>query len=132
VLLESVCAIIAALIANYVNFEACDSRLLHLSNTTDHSNTSHASTRLSYIYSCMRYMLMYLYTYSQVAIISTVLSSRHRAEREGRIGFLGDPKRFNVALTRAQALVIIVGSPTLLLQEPYWHEVTFRTMHCSS
>jgi helicase MOV-10 len=63
----------------------------------------------------------------QVAIISTVLSSRHRAEREGRIGFLGDPKRFNVALTRAQALVIIVGSPTLLLQEPYWHEVTSCT-----
>jgi AAA domain len=63
----------------------------------------------------------------QIAIISTVLSSRHRLEKEGRLGFLGDPKRFNVALTRAQALVIVVGSPELLLRERYWREV--RELH---
>lgn len=44
-------------------------------------------------------------------------------EKEGKIGFLGDPKKFNVALTRAQALVIVVGNPNLLANEDYWKDL---------
>ncbi|CAN0124966.1 unnamed protein product, partial [Ectocarpus sp. 8 AP-2014] len=50
----------------------------------------------------------------KIVIISTTLSKRHRVEKEGKIGFLGDPKKFNVALTRAQALAVVVGNPNLL------------------
>ncbi|CAN0359015.1 unnamed protein product, partial [Discosporangium mesarthrocarpum] len=57
---------------------------------------------------------------SKVVILSTTLSRRHRMEKEARIGFLGDPKRFNVALTRAQALAVVVGNPNLLVTEDYW------------
>ena len=35
-------------------------------------------------------------------------------------GFLGDPKRFNVAVTRAKALTVVVGHPVVLLQDTYW------------
>ncbi len=36
------------------------------------------------------------------------------------IGLLGDPKKFNVALTRAQALVIVIGDPWILFHDPHW------------
>lgn len=36
------------------------------------------------------------------------------------LGFVSNPKRFNVAVTRAQALLIIVGNPYVLIQDLYW------------
>ena len=33
-----------------------------------------------------------------------------------RLGFLADSKRFNVAITRSQALLIVVGNPHILYQ----------------
>jgi superfamily I DNA and/or RNA helicase len=36
------------------------------------------------------------------------------------LGFLTNPKRFNVALTRAQALLIVVGNATLLSIDENW------------
>lgn len=59
----------------------------------------------------------------KVIIVSTTLSRRHRLEKEARIGFLGDPKKFNVALTRAQALAVVVGNPNLLVEEDYWKDL---------
>lgn len=59
----------------------------------------------------------------KVIVISTTLSRRHRVEKEAKIGFLGDPKKFNVALTRAQALAIVVGNPNLLVGEDYWRDL---------
>lgn len=61
----------------------------------------------------------------KIIIISTTLSRRHRVEREGKVGFLGDPKKFNVALTRAQALAVVVGNPNLLVGEEYWRDLLF-------
>jgi len=54
---------------------------------------------------------------ARVVIISTVLSSRHPNEIQEQLGFLGHPKRFNVAVTRAQALTIIVGNPAALWED---------------
>jgi helicase MOV-10 len=36
------------------------------------------------------------------------------------LGFLTNPKRFNVAITRAKALVIVVGNPYVLHEDPHW------------
>lgn len=57
-----------------------------------------------------------------VIIISSVrsLSSFTSNERKLKIGFLNNPKRFNVAITRAQALVILVGNPFMLKADKYW------------
>ena len=37
-----------------------------------------------------------------------------------KLGFLSNPKRFNVAITRAKALLIIVGNPHILSQDKDW------------
>ena len=39
------------------------------------------------------------------------------------LGFLVNPKRFNVAITRAQALLIIVGNPAVLSVDPHWGQL---------
>jgi len=36
------------------------------------------------------------------------------------LGFLSNERRFNVALTRATSLCIIVGNPFLMLARPHW------------
>ncbi|XP_059612254.1 putative helicase MOV-10 [Phlebotomus argentipes] len=53
----------------------------------------------------------------EVIIISTVRS------KSRSVGFLGDPKRLNVALTRAKALNIVVGNPKTLRQDKHWRTV---------
>jgi len=58
----------------------------------------------------------------RVIIISTVRSSVEYVAFDLRhhLGFVADPKRFNVAVTRAQALLIIVGDPKVLSMDPVW------------
>jgi helicase MOV-10 len=57
-----------------------------------------------------------------VIIISTVRSNPEYMEHDAKfnLGFLNDPKRFNVALTRAKALLIVVGNGNILCQDPSW------------
>lgn len=58
----------------------------------------------------------------KVIIISTVRSSLDLMDMDAKfnIGFLSNKKRFNVAVTRAQALLIVVGNPNVLTGDPCW------------
>ncbi|XP_069180578.1 uncharacterized protein [Procambarus clarkii] len=58
----------------------------------------------------------------RVIIISTVRSSTELVEVDVRhsLGFVKCPKRFNVAVTRAQGLLLVVGNPLLLVQDNCW------------
>ncbi|NXU07676.1 SDE3 helicase, partial [Buphagus erythrorhynchus] len=59
----------------------------------------------------------------QVILISTVrsCSTYLQFDQTFRLGFLKNPKRFNVAITRAKALLIVVGNPTVLSKDQHWH-----------
>ncbi|XP_058170769.1 putative helicase MOV-10 [Anopheles ziemanni] len=52
-----------------------------------------------------------------VIIVSTVRSGRKT------VGFLSDPRRLNVVMTRAKALMIIIGNPLNLSKDPTWHSL---------
>ncbi|PBK87850.1 P-loop containing nucleoside triphosphate hydrolase protein [Armillaria gallica] len=58
----------------------------------------------------------------KVIIISTVRSSKEFIEYDLRhtLGFVASPRRFNVAVTRAQALLVVVGDPNVLSLDPLW------------
>lgn len=51
-----------------------------------------------------------------IIIFSCVRSNEHQG-----IGFLNDPRRLNVALTRAKFGIIIVGNPKVLSKQPIWN-----------
>ncbi|KAH8926472.1 P-loop containing nucleoside triphosphate hydrolase protein [Atractiella rhizophila] len=55
-------------------------------------------------------------------IISTVRSNAEylKEDKMFSLGFLSNPKRFNVAITRAQALLVIIGDPNVLSLDPLW------------
>lgn len=57
-----------------------------------------------------------------MVIISAVRSSASHLHSDGtfNLGFVKNPKRFNVAVTRAQSLLIIVGNPYLLQRDRCW------------
>ncbi|XP_048408824.1 putative helicase MOV-10 isoform X2 [Stegostoma tigrinum] len=59
----------------------------------------------------------------KVIIISTVRSCSDylQMDEDFNLGFLKNPKRFNVALTRAKALLIVVGNPIILSKDPNWN-----------
>ena len=61
---------------------------------------------------------------TSVVLISTVLTKnqdRWRKGAKGGLGFMTDPKRFNVAITRASALCVIVGKVDYLESSgSYW------------
>jgi len=58
----------------------------------------------------------------RVIIISTVRSSIDFVEFDIKhtLGFVANPRRFNVAITRAQALLIVIGDPDVLSLDPLW------------
>uniref|UniRef100_A0A1A8QAW5 Mov10l1, Moloney leukemia virus 10-like 1, homolog n=1 Tax=Nothobranchius rachovii TaxID=451742 RepID=A0A1A8QAW5_9TELE len=55
-----------------------------------------------------------------VIILSTVRSdeSVESDDLQSSLGFLANPKRFNVAITRPKALLLIVGNPHVLIRDP--------------
>ncbi|XP_033181150.1 RNA helicase Mov10l1 [Mastacembelus armatus] len=55
-----------------------------------------------------------------VIIISTVRSNESvlSNDLESVLGFLANPKRFNVAVTRPKALLLVVGNPHVLIRDP--------------
>ena len=60
-------------------------------------------------------------------ILTCVRSNDHQG-----IGFLSDPRRLNVALTRAKYGLVILGNPKVLSKHPLWHEllVHFKERNC--
>ncbi|KAI9795983.1 MAG: hypothetical protein M1833_006559 [Piccolia ochrophora] len=60
-------------------------------------------------------------------VLSCVRSNDHQG-----IGFLSDPRRLNVALTRAKYGLVILGNPKVLAKHPLWHLllVHFKEHNC--
>ncbi|KAI5120593.1 hypothetical protein M0805_008071 [Coniferiporia weirii] len=58
----------------------------------------------------------------RVIIISTVRTSMDFVKFDLRhtLGFVANPRRFNVAITRAQALLVVIGDPIVLSLDPLW------------
>ena len=61
-----------------------------------------------------------------------IILSCVRSNEKSGIGFLSDPRRLNVALTRAKYGLIILGNPKLLSTEPLWNSllVHFKEAEC--
>ena len=59
----------------------------------------------------------------RVIIVTTVRSNTEwiKSDQKHCLGFLAQPKRFNVALTRAQSLLIVIG---ISLSHSYSHTLT--------
>ncbi|GMH88807.1 hypothetical protein TL16_g11266 [Triparma laevis f. inornata] len=59
-----------------------------------------------------------------VIVISTVSSSVEFIDFDTKynLGFLASPKRFNVAITRARALLIVIGNPEVLATDENWRQ----------
>lgn len=51
-----------------------------------------------------------------------ILSCTRSNEHQG-IGFLNDPRRLNVALTRAKYGVVVIGNPKVLSKQPLWNNL---------
>ena len=60
-------------------------------------------------------------------VLSCVRSNDHQG-----IGFLSDPRRLNVALTRAKYGLVILGNPKVLSKHPLWHWLLlhFKERNC--
>lgn len=67
-------------------------------------------------------LMLTLFQERRVIIVSTVRSNKNYIDSDLKrsLGFIASPRRFNVAVTRAQALLIIVGDPTILSLDPLW------------
>jgi len=61
----------------------------------------------------------------KIIIVSAVRSCNDLVDEDIKhaLGFVASPRRLNVAITRARALLIILGNPKLLVLDPYWRGV---------
>ncbi|KAL8171139.1 hypothetical protein V2J09_022943 [Rumex salicifolius] len=66
----------------------------------------------------------------EVIIVSTVRSTvkHNEFDKTFCLGFLSNPKRFNVAMTRARSLLIIVGNPHIIKKDWHWNQML---CHCT-
>lgn len=64
----------------------------------------------------------------EIIIISTVRAKPKYLETDKRfnLGFISNPKRFNVGISRAKWMVIVVGDPRVLLGDPLWSQLIAR------
>ncbi|GMH18834.1 hypothetical protein Nepgr_020675 [Nepenthes gracilis] len=60
-----------------------------------------------------------------VVIVSTVRSTikHNEFDRTYCLGFLSNPRRFNVTMTRAKSLLIIIGNPHIVSKDPHWEQI---------
>lgn len=65
-----------------------------------------------------------------VVIITTTRSDESQFAFDVRhnLGFLCNPKRFNVAITRAKALMIVIGNPATLYHDENWRALIDRCL----
>ncbi|KAJ7954859.1 Regulator of nonsense transcripts 1-like [Quillaja saponaria] len=70
----------------------------------------------------------------EVIIVSTVRSTikHNEFDRIHCLGFLSNHRRFNVALTRARSLLIIIGNPHIICKDPYWNKILWHCVDNSS
>lgn len=68
----------------------------------------------------------------KVIIISAVRSYNNLIDEDVKhsLGFVASPTRLNVAITRARALLIILGNPKLLVLDPYWRSLLTYCIDC--
>merc|ERR1711862_394855 len=60
-----------------------------------------------------------------------IILSCVRSNAQKNFGFLCDPRRLNVALTRGKFGLIILGNPKLLCHHPIWNNlIHYRTEGC--
>ncbi|CAK8681576.1 unnamed protein product [Clavelina lepadiformis] len=64
---------------------------------------------------------------STVRSYSNLNSTAEEGSLQSALGFLSNPKRFNVSVTRAQALMILIGDPFVLARDKYWKSLL---QHC--
>jgi superfamily I DNA and/or RNA helicase len=57
-----------------------------------------------------------------------ILISLVRSNESGEVGFLGDPRRLNVAITRAKRKLIVLGDSATLSSDPIWRAYFDRAM----
>ncbi|KAG8685962.1 hypothetical protein FRC08_012826 [Ceratobasidium sp. 394] len=67
----------------------------------------------------------------QVIILSTVRSNQDflNFDLKHTLGFVANERRLNVAITRAQALLIIIGDPMVLGLDPLWPRLLYFIHH---
>lgn len=67
----------------------------------------------------------------EVIVISTVRSTiKHNDfDKIHCLGFLSNPRRFNVAITRARSLLILIGNPHIICKDKHWNKFLW---YCSN
>lgn len=58
-----------------------------------------------------------------------IIFSAVRSNKQGRVGFLADWRRLNVALTRARKVLIVIGTASTLKNDPHW-QTWLRSAPC--
>ena len=60
-----------------------------------------------------------------VVLITTTRSSIPEicVDKKHQLGFMSNPKRFNVAITRAKALLVVIGNPFTLAHDEHWRSL---------
>lgn len=66
-------------------------------------------------------------------IIMATTRSNEECDPRNALGFLANPRRMNVAITRAQSLLILVGDPEVLGKDNFWRTfLNYVTLHNGS